>query len=504
MRPVEELQVWKDRWQTLDTTMSDLLAKYGEHGGPDFPRKATIYHLLQRLRSFGKSHFTYFYQGFLADSPLTLHEDREKYPPAAVLRSIIDQIAFDLEVIERAWNQRLAGTAVMKQALQLADALGQLALQPAIHGGAIPADVTVLTYFQKSTSVRVIPYADVAIVGLPFTAIHISRDFLAIPHEVAHYVYRHGNHNRQPISTFLQDKTKHHPKYLRNWLEETFADVYGCLVAGPVMAIDFQDLQLDDPIDEFTKAYIDYEDPVPVIRPDIYTKTLVNSDVHRDTGLALLLETRWRGRRDSYLGRSEETKTPITFTTTNQTLSLEDVRSPGGNLDTNNKPLDGMVQEILNMLSPWMPADLAYPRWSGDENSLSTICEAAQLPALYTNFDQFKNGIEVVHTPRDKELRSGQYPHKLVILMPDLSPDTKQLESSLELEAAGLTPGIDSLWVNWAGRWAQRNGAPLGELLAERRPNRIPRDNKGEWGWIELAYADGWATRGPEPNPVGG
>ncbi|MBX3057314.1 MAG: hypothetical protein KF770_12660 [Anaerolineae bacterium] len=504
MRPVEELQVWKERWQTLDKIMSDLLTAYGRDSGPDFPRKATIYELLQRLKSFGKSHFTYFYQGFLDGSPLTLHEDLEKYPPAAVLRSIIDQISFDLEVIERAWNQRLAGTAVTKEALQLADALGQLALQPAVHGGLIPANVTTLTYFQKSTSVRVIPYADVAIVGLPFTAVDVSRDFLAIPHEVAHYLYRHGNHAEKPVSTFLRDNTKQHPKYLRNWLEETFADVYGCLVAGPVMAIDFQDLQLDDPIDEFTKAYIDYEDPVPVIRPDIYTKTLVHSDVHRNTDLALLLEKRWHGRRDNYLGRSAEAETPITFTTTNQTFSLDDVRSPGGNLDADNKPLDNMLQEILNLLAPCMAAHPAHPRWSGDENSLSAIRAVAQLPALYANFDQFKDSIEVVHTPQDKELRDKQYPHKLVIFVPDVPADTEQLESSLELEAAGLTPGIDSLWVNWAARWAQRNEVPLGELLAERNPKRDPKNSKDKWGWIELAYADGWATRGPEPNPVGG
>ncbi|NJN55367.1 MAG: hypothetical protein HC804_11780 [Anaerolineae bacterium] len=55
-----------------------------------------------------------------------------------------------------------------------------------------------------------------------------------------------------------------------NWLEEIFADVYGCLVAGPVMAYDFQELSLDNK--DFNED--DGEHPLAAIRPFIYTQVL--------------------------------------------------------------------------------------------------------------------------------------------------------------------------------------------------------------------------------------
>ena len=59
---------------------------------------------------------------------------------------------------------------------------------------------------------------------------------------------------------------------VRPWLEEIFADVYGCLVAGPVMDIDFQDLQLNRSMGEFTED--DGEHPIPILRPEVYRLTL--------------------------------------------------------------------------------------------------------------------------------------------------------------------------------------------------------------------------------------
>ena len=46
-----------------------------------------------------------------------------------------------------------------------------------------------LTYLQKSYETRVIPYAEVCLIGIPFTSVRLTEDLLAIPHEVGHYVF---------------------------------------------------------------------------------------------------------------------------------------------------------------------------------------------------------------------------------------------------------------------------------------------------------------------------
>lgn len=62
------------------------------------------------------------------------------------------------------------------------------------------------------------------------------------------------------------------------------------------------------------------------------------------------------------------------------------------------------------------------------------------------------------------------------------------------------TPPTASLWGDWVARWACRHGYEYqrGNLAEDQRN---PKTKGKTWGWIDLAYADGWATRGPEPNP---
>ncbi|HFC11338.1 MAG TPA: hypothetical protein ENJ56_00740 [Anaerolineae bacterium] len=58
--------------------------------------------------------------------------------------------------------------------------------------------------------------------------------------------------------------------YVARWQEEIFADVYACLVAGPVAARKMQDLLFDN----YTLVEDNGIHPVPAVRPFIYTKVL--------------------------------------------------------------------------------------------------------------------------------------------------------------------------------------------------------------------------------------
>lgn len=237
-------------------------------------RKRTIRNLLGRLDVFGRKQLEFFQRHFKPSDTLTEY----------LISGTEDQIGNDLEVIERTADQRRRhAPPIYHESLNRADGLACAALMPAKEAFPAPDEQTVLTYFQKEPAIRVIPYAPVALIGMPFTILTVSTDYLAIPHEVGHYVYRHGRLPRESahggdaglrfyvaLEGHLKERLKESPA--KWWVGEIFADVYGCAIGGPVMAIDFQDLQLNRSPEEFTAD--DEEHPVPMLRPEAYHRAL--------------------------------------------------------------------------------------------------------------------------------------------------------------------------------------------------------------------------------------
>ena len=155
----------------------------------------------------------------------------------------------------------------LQSTLGTADKLAQLALNVAIDGGLLP-QCTVLTYFNKSANIRLMPYAPLALIGLPFTATEASMDYLAIPHEVGHYVYHHA----PGLAAELHARIPLYPDWINHWLEEIFADVYGSLVAGPLIGLSFQEILLDNAQKKFVAD--DGAHPPDAVRPYGYSKAL--------------------------------------------------------------------------------------------------------------------------------------------------------------------------------------------------------------------------------------
>lgn len=154
----------------------------------------------------------------------------------------------------------------------------QLALQPVVgQGRLIKKETTAITYFQKTPDIRVIPYAPVALIGVPFTCTQCLRDLLAIPHEVGHYVFWRGEIGGKHIYEILYEQVPRQHEWCRRWREEVFADVYGCLLAGPTMALDFQDLMLVKSRKRFVSG--DGTHPVPALRPYIYSQVLESMEL---------------------------------------------------------------------------------------------------------------------------------------------------------------------------------------------------------------------------------
>lgn len=260
--------VWEERWQSLKAIIAEM-----EQAGLSGP---TFKSLLACLQVFGESQFQFFQRGFRESRlyPSTL------YPAEYALRTTLDQVAYDVTAVQQANHQHQPQSPTLKKAEQLA----QMALNLAIESKLLKA-TTNISYFDKSPHIRTIPYAPLAMVGVPFTSTAVSRDFLATPHEIGHHIYRQS----PGLKPNLRQNLLIQPEWCSRWQEEVFADVYGCLVAGPVIGLDFQDILLDNDWDSFISD--DGEHPIDAIRPYVYSRTLADLGY---PNAAKALNKRWR------------------------------------------------------------------------------------------------------------------------------------------------------------------------------------------------------------------
>lgn len=254
------------------------------HANPTTHRSATLQALLECLAEFSKQQLNFFED--LYDSPHASHL-REIHPAEYVLNTTLQQVGFDLDVIVRAYSQRAMNLGDPSKSdgsqiyLKLADYWTYWALKPVMKWGdsdqpeqPLVDESTVMTYFQKSTNVRLIPYAPAVLIGIPFSAIENSFDLLAIPHEVGHYIYHNGSWQGQAVEAWLDEQLQANnlPKWAYHWAEECFADIYGCLIAGKHIADSALEMARNASLSEYIED--DGEHPIPALRPGIYLAVL--------------------------------------------------------------------------------------------------------------------------------------------------------------------------------------------------------------------------------------
>lgn len=473
--------VWKKRFDSLNSRITILRDTIAE--ATDFYRKETLQELANCLQAFANRQFTYFYDGFnegdLQSSP--------DFPPEHVMIVTLQQISYDLEAIQWAVEQRRHGGEAMNRALQAGDKLTREAVSPALATFNLN-NVTVLVYFQKFAEIRMIPYAPVALIGLPLTCVPVNdqtvtRDYLAIPHEVGHYVYWHGsvrqNSHQQPLSEYLATQFSGKLPWGSEWLEELFADVYGGFIAGPVIAQSFQDLQMRESQRKFFTD--DGEHPTPFIRPDIYTKVVKK---RFDKSWAIFLNERWQERRNRRIQNGSEQgngRYSILYRGSNEWKHPSDMISlidshdnPLINADM-DKPLDIMVNGILELLQPLneLTANTWWRRY------LKLMTEENKEP--YHLFEShFLAGLE------------------------GLDAANNQLESNV----------LDDLYEKWEyiGRKRLRHEVYTQALRNNHLPEKaeqmaaaaVDKKPTSPTAWLPVFQAGGWATKGPQGNPVGG
>ncbi|MCB8968333.1 MAG: hypothetical protein H6660_15735 [Ardenticatenaceae bacterium] len=225
------------------------------------------------------------------------HQQNKTLAPLHLFRGCFRCIAADHEIIQRAtvqrrWNQDKLGEQYYQseQAVELLvmDKLAIKAVAPFQHLLFDHADhLAVLTYFSETTHIHHVPYTDrFILVGVNYDRVSLvdnssddktltGRDFsafelMAIPHEVGHYVYQHGKLENGKTFPEVSQKFKDNPYY--QWCEEIFADLYGCIVAGPLSVFSMQAFLTSG--DKERAWRDDNEHPTPILRSYILSEIL--------------------------------------------------------------------------------------------------------------------------------------------------------------------------------------------------------------------------------------
>jgi hypothetical protein len=184
----------------------------------------TLRGMLDRLSRFADDQYWFFYNGLVGASSVSFADvgsDANLDPRFSayqseysigdyVLSETFNRAAYDLQILDRAIDQRyMAITTVdweltnwqeqgidadlsISKAINMADELAIGAMMMFKGSFALDRFATAITYTWTTNTSRVIPYADVALIGLPISVLGNQEDVLAIPHEVGHFLFWNG------------------------------------------------------------------------------------------------------------------------------------------------------------------------------------------------------------------------------------------------------------------------------------------------------------------------
>ncbi|MFN8445620.1 MAG: hypothetical protein U0175_32815 [Caldilineaceae bacterium] len=343
------------------TEISDRIRSSIEAIPVSVPRISTIKQLLTSLDSFADEMTGFFKDGF-APTPNVSYR-LVKSPSKSeefVYGRIADRVNYDLDVIHRAFGQRYIDQSSTRfsekvgNRLQIADSLAMRALQ-LIRSKQNQTEMTtsVLTYCQRYLRTRVLPYTRVAPLAIPMSALRYDLDLTAIAHEVGHHAYRYLE-LYQPTTLKQFMNTEHAlPSMLKAWMEEIFADVYGGLIAGPLILTCFMEFALQTPDKWF--AADDGQHPPPMLRPYIYIDLLskLSQRLGIDLGDMAASKTDWTRKVNE---RGYNDNTPLDSGGSNPDLLLNTLT-----MGEAQEKIASLTDNILDYFAPtaqdqwWMP-----------------------------------------------------------------------------------------------------------------------------------------------------
>lgn len=390
-----------DRSIARTNALVDMAAELGRSGvAGAISRRRTAMIALRCLAAYARKQFDFLRTGL---GPSGAFEVDDRYSLDFLLEATARQMSFDIDVLLRSLSHRnsTSSSLTMRTTLELADRLATDALLPAARHGLADA-AALLTYFQKSPTIRLIPYAPLALIGIDFSATGDRSRLLAIAHETGHHVYRqitvnyatHLDEQIDALATPLLETAveQQWPQWLLAWEEEIFADIYATIIGGPAAAIGLQQLILTGRRASLVED--DGDHPLDALRPQIMHVTLRvmaarGAPAHQSSlsVAADALDALWqehmveRGAPTEFVPSGEHT--PISLT------------EAGSLLETLVKEmLDGVFAPLVadEEHIPWSTgADDASRAWSESEQQFHSHClmlSGKSLPELSLHNNQ--------------------------------------------------------------------------------------------------------------------
>jgi hypothetical protein len=241
------------------------------------------------------------------------------------------------------------------------------------------------------------------------------------------------------------------------------------LLAGPVIALDFQDLQLEKAPKQFVED--DREHPVPIIRPYVYTKALGGMS----SPWAEILNALWTSRRG---GVTPEFKPygNIKQTNISSAISLDEIGPAQG------KPVDKVVGSTMQELSA-----IADDSW----NSATWWSEVRGLPVPTEMGNWVSGGLPSNAKSEIDNALYGPLEARLAAVdledPPPLDPldledcDTQDLDRVLG-NSGEFILWLDELLENWPNPFFEVAGKTIGQPIKDY--------------WVDVWLAQGWNTYG--------
>jgi len=248
--------------------------------------------------------YIYFFADMrrLIEEALTPSPVEQQQPLLPLIQACYQYLGNDFELLQRAFLQRQPSvestgqqvTGVLAKELVMTDKLAMKTLAPFAH---LLANPSLFTLFSQETHIRHLPFSDqLILVGLSHGRISLTYneqmrsgedatrkplpafELLAIPHEIGHYLYDHAQlestaaSSTPPQGHFANLSTNFHDNPYHHWCEELFADLFGCVVAGPLTVLSMQALlATGDPARLWQE---DGDHPTAAVRPYLLAEML--------------------------------------------------------------------------------------------------------------------------------------------------------------------------------------------------------------------------------------
>lgn len=302
----------KSNWNSIFTTMDHW-------AGRAAPKKEVPPGML-RLAEEAR-YFTHKYEAFLSDVEIDPVESDEF--DANKLRSLaLEKVLEEWDTIRHALEQR--ENPRYHDTLVELDALARECFRPFFDEGKFQKGV--FTYFHKLFDIKRFVFSNTPLIGAPFSALHAPEDWLAIPHEVGHFIFWNGTESFADFNKFqvgiqnrfidainnsIQGRIKGRPLHHKgevfqvwlDWMNEIFADVFGTLVAGPAYAWSLQtNLRGGLTVRDLLHNHDVSDHPDPFLRPFFHIQVLreMAKEISADQGFASQLNTHARFLEESW------------------------------------------------------------------------------------------------------------------------------------------------------------------------------------------------------------